>query len=136
MARHSGKDGTVFMSVSGTTQPSEVASLDNWELDMSAPGTDVSSFGDANDREVIGRPKVSGTFSGNWDDMVTVPWVGRRSTDGVIMYCYPNKKVHPTKFASGPAWVDMKIATNANGKVSISGTFRANGDWGDTFGTP
>ena len=131
--RHHGKSGKVLMDTTGSGVPVAVGSLDAWDLDMSTDKAPVTSFGDKNQRSVIGLPAYKGTFAGNWDDAVSTPWVGRKSDYGVIMYLYPDVEASPTKFAWGPAWVDMKISTSAGGPVKISGTFEANGDWTDTF---
>jgi len=122
------------MSTTGTGIPARVASLDAWELDLSMGKVPTTSFQDTNEQSVAGFPAVKGTFAGTWDDSVTIPWTGRNSADGVILYLYPDKTNVPTAYAYGPAWVDMKITTSATGKVNISGTFEANGDWDDTFG--
>ena len=129
MARHHGKSGRVLMSTTGTGVPVVVGSLDAWDLDMGTERVDTTSFGDTNRQSVQGFPAFKGTFAGNWDDTVSTPWTGRGSSDGVILYLYPDVTVSPTQYAWGPAWVDMKIATSATGKVTINGTYEANGTW-------
>jgi hypothetical protein len=133
MARHHGKNGSVLMSTTGTGVPVKVGSLDAWDLDMSTDKEPTTSFGDHNKQSVQGFPDYKGTFGGNWDDTVSTPWTGRGSSDGVILYLYPDETNSPTKYAWGPAWVDMKIATSATGKVTINGTYEANGDWDDSL---
>ena len=133
MARHHGKNGSVLMSTTGTGVPASVASLDAWDLDLGTGRVDTTSFGDGNLTSVQGYAACKGTFAGNWDDTVSIPWAGRKSTTGVILYLYPDATVSATKYAWGPAWVDMKIATSATGKVTINGTFEANGTWYDSF---
>lgn len=133
MSRHHGKYGRLYMSTTLGGTPVSVASLDAFTLDMKSERVEVTSFGDTNRQYVQGFGDISGTFAGNWDDAVSTPWTGRKSATGVFLYLYPDITNSATKYAYGPAWVDMSISTSATGKVSVNGTFQAAGNWGDTF---
>jgi hypothetical protein len=122
------------MSTIGSGEAVHVASLDEWTLDMRTDKTDVSSFQDTNKQYVQGLADVQGTFAGNWDDAVKTPWIGRKSTTAPKFYLYPNKTSVPTKYAYGTAWLDMSIRVQATGKATVSASFAAAGNWGDTFG--
>lgn len=128
MARYSGRNGVVYVSPSGSTSATNVISLTSWSLDRSVDKLDVTSFGDSNKVQVIGLPDISGSFDGNWDDAQTQIFAAAASTDGCHVYLYPSSAA-PTKYAGGPAWLDVSISSGVNDAVTISGTIAARGSW-------
>jgi hypothetical protein len=116
------------MSTTGSTAAVAVVGLNNWTLNMSTDKAEVTAFGAANKAYVLGFQDVTGSLSGFWDSASDALFDGSESTDGVNMYLYPSSDA-PSKFFSGPAWVDFSIACPATGAVTISGNFAANGDW-------
>lgn len=129
MARYHAKKGVVYMSTSGSGDAVNVTALNAWTLSSAADRVEVTAFGDTNKQWVQGLPDVSGTLSGWWDDTSDQLYDGAQSSDGVKMYLYPSSDA-ASKYFYGPAWVDFSIDTTSSGAVSISGTFAANGAWG------
>lgn len=128
MARYSGSRGIVYVSTSGTTSATNVISLTSWSLDRSADKLDVTAFGDTNKVQVLGLPDLSGSFDGFWDDAQTQIFAAATSSDGCHVYLYPSSAA-PTKYAGGPAWLDVSIKSGVNDAVTISGTISARGSW-------
>jgi hypothetical protein len=129
MARHSGHNGAVYISTSGSTAAVPVTQA-AWSCNFSTQKVDVTSFRDVNMVKVQGLPDVAGDFSGFWDDTETTLFTASRSADGVKMYLYPDIVNNATAYIYGPAWVDFSINTAVAGAVAVSGTFAANGNWG------
>jgi hypothetical protein len=129
MARHAGRSGAVYISISGTTAAVPVTQA-AWSCNFSTQKIDVTSFRDANMVKVQGLPDVAGDFSGFWEDTETTLFTASRSNDGVKMYLYPDIVNNAGSYIYGPAWVDFSINTAVAGAVAVSGTFAANGDWG------
>lgn len=132
MSVYAGRKGVVYLSTTGTGTASNVIKLNNWTLNRTTDKIDVTSFGDANKTYVQGLPDVQGTFAGFWDDTESKPMTGAASSDGVKLYLYPSADA-PTKYWYGPAWMDMSMDTSVAAAVTISGSFAANGSWGNTF---
>ncbi len=128
MARYSGSRGIVYVSPSGSTSATNVISLTSWSLDRSADKLDVTAFGDTNKVQVLGLPDLSGSFDGFWDDSQTQIFAAAQSADGCHVYLYPSSSA-PTKYAGGPAWLDVSIKSGVNDAVTISGTISARGSW-------
>jgi hypothetical protein len=128
MASYHGKRGVIYMSATGTGVAVPLANMATWSLASAVDRVEVTPFGAANKRYVQGLPDVTGDLSGFWDDTSDQLYDGSRSADGVKLYLYPSSDA-PTKFWSGPAWVDFNIEVDVNGAVTVSGSFAANGDW-------
>lgn len=128
MARYHGKKGVVYISVTGTGTAVAAISLNSWSLNSATDRAEVTAFGDTNKQYVQGLPDLTGDLAGWWDDSSDQLYDASRSADGVKLYLYPSSDA-PSKFFSGPAFVDFSINTPADGPVSISGSFAAAGDW-------
>jgi hypothetical protein len=109
-----------------------VIKLNKWTIDKSTDKIEVTAFGDANKTYVQGLPDIKGSFAGVWDDTESKPFTGAASTNGVNLYLYPSSNA-PSKFHSGPAWLDISMDTSVSGAVQITGNFVANGTWASTF---
>ena len=129
MANYHGRSGLVYMSATGATAAVSVANLTAWSLDMSRDKAETTCFGDANKTYVAGLKDISGSLSGFWDDTDDTLYDNAESTSGVLMYLYPSSNVL-TKYWYGPAWVDMSVTVGVGEAVATSGTFVANGAWG------
>ena len=129
MARYPGRNGVIYLATTGTGTASSVISLSQWTLNRTAERIDVTSFGDANKTYVQGLPDVQGTFTGFYDDTEGKPFTAATSSDGCKLYLYVSSSA-TSKYAYGPAWLDVSVDTAVAGAVTISGTFAANGSWG------
>jgi hypothetical protein len=128
MAVYPGRKGVLYFSTTGAGTATNVLHLNKWTLNRATDKIETTSFGDTNKTYVQGLPDVQFTFSGFWDDTETKPFTGASSTDGIKAYLYPSADI-PSKFASGPAWIDCSIDVSVSGAVTISGTGVANGSW-------
>jgi len=81
---------------------------------------------------VQGLADIKGTFAGFWDDTDTTLKTAAASADGTKLYLYPSTDA-ATKYAYGPAWVDVSFDTSVGDAVKISGSFAANGAWGNNL---
>lgn len=132
MAAYAGKSGVVYISTTGSGNATNVIKLNEWSVNRTTDKIDVTSFGDANKTYVQGLPDLKGTFKGFWDDSESKPFTAASSTDGCKMYLYPSANA-PTKFWSGPAWLDLSMSDPVAGAVTIDGSFAANGSWTNSF---
>jgi len=129
MSRYHGKTGMVYIASSGSGNAVAAVALSEWSLSMSADREEVTAFGDSNKQYVQGYPDVSGNLSGYWDDTSDQLYDAAMSSDGTKLYLYPST-LTTAKYWYGPAWVDFEINTAVGGAVTISGSFQANGNWG------
>jgi hypothetical protein len=132
MAVYPGRAGVIYLSTTGTGTATNVIKLNAWTLNKATDKIDVTSFGDTNKAYVQGLPDIQGTFAGFWDDTESKPFTAATSTDGCKIYLYPSASA-PSKFHSGPAWLDVSMDTTVSGAVAISGSFAANGAWTSSF---
>jgi hypothetical protein len=128
MAVYPGRKGVMYLSTTGTGTAVNTLSLNALTINRATDKIDVTSFGDANKTYVQSLADVQGTFAGFWNDVETKPFSASASADGVKIYIYPSADA-PTKYAAGPAWLDVSIDTSVAGAVAISGSFAANGSW-------
>jgi len=131
MAAYAGKKAVVYLSTTGSGNATNVIKLNKWSIDASTDKIEVTSFGDVNKTYVQGLPDIKGTVSGFWDDTESKVTTGAASVDGVKLYLYPSSDA-PTKYKCGPAWLDQSFDIGADGAVSITGSFVANGSWSNS----
>lgn len=131
MASYAGRQGRVYVSVSGSGTAIPVAQLTDWSLDQSTDTFETTSFGATNKTYVQGLPDVSGDFKGFWNDADTTISTAALSSDGCKVYLYTSTAVSQAsgKYAYGPAWLNASYATSVGGVVSVTGSFKANGNW-------
>jgi hypothetical protein len=129
MARYHGKSGVLYMSTTGSSAATTIASLSAFSLDLSTDKVETTSFLDPNKTYVQGLKDIKGTFSGFLDDTALSLFTSADSTDGVKLYLYPSS-ASPTVYWYGPAWLDASIAVPVAGANTVSGNFVANGAWG------
>lgn len=128
MALYSGRKGRLYASVSGTTAAVPVASLTDWSLNLTTGRTEVTSFGDTNKVYIQGLPDVAGTFAGFWNDTDATLATAASSADGCKLYLYTSTDA-VSRYAYGPAWIDVSYTTSVGDAVKMSGSFAANGPW-------
>jgi len=129
MAVYPGRAGVVYLSTTGTGTAANVVHLTEWTLNRTTDKIEVTSFGDSNKTYVQGLPDLQGTFSGFYDDTEAKPFTAATSSDGCKLYLYVSSSA-TSKYAYGPAWLDVSTSTAVSGAVTISGSFAANGSWG------
>lgn len=129
MALYHGKKGVVYISTSGSGTAIAAVSLSTWSMDSATDRVEVTAFADTNKTYVQGLPDLTGELSGFWNDTTDQLYDASRSTDGVKLYLYPSSDA-ATKYWYGPAWVDFSIEVPVDGAVTITGSFAANGAWG------
>jgi hypothetical protein len=129
MAVYHGQKGRVLISTTGTGTASSVLSLTEWSLNMPTDRVETTAFADTNKTYVQGLRDISGAFSGFYNDAETKLFAAATSADGIKMYLYPDLTNAPTKFAAGPAWLDVSITTGVAAAVAVSGSFAATGAW-------
>lgn len=95
---------------------------------MAVDRVESTAFGDGNKTYVQGLPDVKGAFEGFWNDADTTLVTAGQSADGCKIYLYASTDAS-TKYAYGPAWVDVSIDTGVGEAVKIKGSFAANGTW-------
>lgn len=128
MSAYAGRKGVAYLSTTGSGVASNVLSLNSWTLNRTTDKIEVTSFGDANKTYVIGLPDLQGTLSGFWNDAETKPFTAAASSDGCKIYLYPSSDA-PSKYAYGPAWLDVSIEVPVSGAATLSMNFAANGSW-------
>jgi len=131
VAAYAGRKGLVYLSTTGSNSASSVIKLSKWSINRTTDKIDVTSFGDANKTYVQGLPDVKGSFEGAWDDTETKVFTAAASASGCIMYLYPSSDAI-TKYFYGPAWLDASMDCGVSAAVTISGSYAANGSWGQT----
>ena len=129
MPRYHGRKGVVYMSATGSAAAVLVIGMRSWTINMPTDKVEVTAFADSNKQYVQGLPDVTGDLAGWWDDTSDALYDSSRSADGVKMYLYPSSDA-PTKYWYGPAWVDFSISVANDAGVEITGSFAANGAWG------
>jgi hypothetical protein len=126
-----GKSGAVKMDPTGVGGPTAVvvASLNKWDLDLAKDHVKVTCFGDQNQVYVDGLPDIKGSYAGCYDP-----------ADGLVIFDVVGGSVAPylemipdfstpDVMFSGRGLMDGKISVDANGAITIGGTFVANGPW-------
>jgi hypothetical protein len=129
VALYHGKKGVIYISTSGSAAAIAAVSLSSWSLDSATDRVEVTAFGDTNKTYVQGLPDLTGDLSGFWNDTSDQLYDASRSADGVKLYLYPSSDA-TGKYWYGPAWVDFSIEVPVDGAATISGSFAANGSWG------
>lgn len=86
MARHSGKNARVMVSITsgGTAEP--ISGVHNWTANRTTAKTPVPAFGDTNIQYVSGLPDAQGTINGWWDDATQQLYTA--AADGIARKAY------------------------------------------------
>ena len=128
MARIHGRNGRLYAAItsSGTAEP--IAFLSKWSIGFASDTVDVTAFGDTNSVTVQGLPKVSGSFSGFYDDATSQLYTA--ATDGISrkVYLYPSTSTS-TQYWYGTATFDFNVDADVNGAVTVTGDWNATSAW-------
>lgn len=130
MARIHGSKGQVKIDPTGGATAVAVASVDNWDLDLSKDLVDVTCFGDTNKQSVMGLANYAGTLSGCWDSTTTPTQIFDVvfGTTAAMFNLIPDA-TEATVMFSGLGYLDGAIKVSAKGAVTWSGKFAAAGPW-------
>lgn len=111
------------------TGATAVGDVRAWTLNMAKDKVDVTAFGDTNKQKVLGLPDFSGTFSAFWNS-VSSPWLFDHILGDVPVLLKLTPSINePTYYFSGLAYLDGSVTCDANGAVTVDGTFDAAGNW-------
>jgi hypothetical protein len=128
VARIHGRNGRLYAAItsSGTAEP--IAFLSKWSIGFASDTVDVTAFGDTNSVTVQGLPKVSGSFSGFYDDATAQLYTA--ATDGISrkVYLYPSTSTS-TQYWYGTATFDFNVDADVNGAVTVTGDWNATSAW-------
>lgn len=124
-----GSRGDVLLDPTGGSSLVSVASLNKWDLDIAKDHVKVTCFRDRNQVYVDGLPDIKGTYGGFYD-----PADGLVIFDVILGTVKPSLELRPDvddtiNVFAGRATIDGKISVDANGAVSIGGSFVAAGSW-------
>lgn len=132
MSRYAGRNGVIYLAITGSGTPAAILGGVSWSLDMSTDKLEVTAFGDANKVYVQGLRDLQLQFEARYDDSETKIFAAAQSSTGAAMYLYVASTA-PSKYAYGVAWLDASISVDVNGVATISGKGAAAGSWGINF---
>jgi len=128
MRRH-GSKGSVEMDPTGGATGVVVASLNSWSLDLARDRADATCFGDLNKVFVQGLPNVEGELGGIWDEVASQELFAVALGDTAAFLKLIPSTLASTYFFSGLAYIDAGIEVNADGAITVNGSFAAAGPW-------
>lgn len=128
VTKYAGRNGVVYMSVSGSTSAIPVGGFRAFTMDGTQDDIDTTEFGAGNRTSVLGFPNYRGTIEGFWASDDTTLRQAATATDGTHIYLYPSSSA-PSKYIGGPAWVDMSLRSAVDQAVGVTANFRARGTW-------
>lgn len=117
------------MDPTGGTSPEVVANLNKWTLDLARDKEDVTCFGDTNKQYVLGLPDIQGELGGVWDETTTPEFLRVALGDIPVMLELIPSTLTPTHMFKGLAYIDAGMDVDAQGAVTINGSFVAAGPW-------
>lgn len=117
------------MDPTGGATTVEVASLNQWTLDLARDKEDVTCFGDTNKQYVLGLPDIQGEINGVWDELFSPDFLRVALGDVPVMLELIPSTLTPTYLWKGLAYLDAGMECAADGAVTVSGSFVAAGPW-------
>jgi hypothetical protein len=130
MARQHGYKGDVLIDPTGATTYVTVASLNAWTADFSRDRADVTCFNDTTKQYVQGLSDAKGTIAGIWDPLTTpTDLFAIAMGDVAVGLKLVPSTLTTTTFFSGMAYLDASINVNANGAITVAGSWAGAGDW-------
>lgn len=117
------------MDPTGGSTAVEVASLNQWSLDLGRDRADATCFGDPNKVYVQGLPNIEGEIGGIWDEAASQVLFGVALGDVAAFLKLTPSTLAPTYFFSGLAYLDTGIDVSVDGVIEVSGSFAAAGPW-------
>jgi hypothetical protein len=127
MARHHGRNGSVYIGVTNGVAASPCAFQASWTLSKVVNKQDVTAFGDANLSYVAGLPDASGQFSGFWDDATAQTYTAAGDGLSRTMYLYPDIQNSPNVYHFGQILPDFEIDSAIAGAVNFKSSWNAAG---------
>jgi hypothetical protein len=127
VARHHGRNASVYLGVTNGAAASPCAFQASWTLNKTVAKQDVTAFGDPNLTYVAGLPDSSGDFGGFWDDATSQTYSA--ATDGLsrTLYLYPDISNSPTVYFFGQILPDWSVDGAIGGGVNFKSTWNAAG---------
>lgn len=126
MARVHGRNGQLYVGISGTSSSAEsIAFIKSWSIDFSTDDVDVTAFGDSNKVTVSGLPSATGSFSGFYDDATAQLYTAASDGGARRFYLYPKTPSTAGPYWFGTATFDFSVETPVDGAVTVSGNFAA-----------
>lgn len=130
-----GRYGTVNWSASGGQSPTNLISMNTWQLSLKTDYEDVTCFQDTNKVYIPGLRDISGTLGGFWNsDDVDLVQASEATTPG-LLELEPNS-TEPGFVFSGLAYLDLDINCQVNGAPKVTSSFRAAAAWSVPVGSP
>lgn len=131
MARFSGRNMAVYLSVDGTAAATSLPFMAEYEIDSSSDQIETTAGGDTNKTYVPGLPDFSGSISGFYDSALTqtTDALWRASRDGVArgFYLYPDSNTPALAFY-GLGYFDFNIKAGVGGATAVSSKIMAAGN--------
>lgn len=124
MARKHGRNGALYLDLTGSGSAERVAFLSKWSLKASSDRSEATAFGDSNKTYLQGLPDASGEYEGFHDDATAQTYTA--ATDGTArkFYLYPDSTV-AGKYWFGTGFFDYEVETPVDGPIKIKGAFAA-----------
>jgi hypothetical protein len=126
--KYHGKNGVVYVSVSGAVAAINVGAIRGFTLDLNTDLVDVTEFAQGNKTFVQGFPNYQGTLDGFWASDVGTIQAAAQAADGTNIYLYPSNNA-VTRYIGGPAWLNMSIRSAVDQAVAMPANFSARGAW-------
>jgi hypothetical protein len=122
MARLPGRNGRLYLDLTGAGSATPVAFISQWTLNLQTNKIDVTAMGDAGQVQLSGLPQQDGSFNGFYDDATVQMYTA--ASDGLSrkFYLYPNTLTN-LQYFFGTAIFDMTITGSVAGAFEISGNF-------------
>ena len=126
--RASGDRGQVKIDPLGGSAVQVVASMNKWTASFAKEMYKATAFGDTNQIYSPGLPDVGGSLGAFWDPTDRTLFSIALGTVAPFMHLIPNT-LTPTFLWKGLAWLDAGIEVGQGGMVTVSGNWKAAGNW-------
>lgn len=129
MARLAGKNGQLYVDLTGSGSAQPVAFIKSFDFSQVQTSYEATAFGDANKTYVVGLPDAQIKFDGYYDDATVQTYTA--ALDGVARksYLYPNAKGTPGQYWYGTAFYDFDVNVSVDDVAKITGTAVAASAW-------
>lgn len=131
MARFSGRNMAVYLSVDGTAAATPLPFIADYSIDATVAELDVTAGGDTNKTYVPGLPDFKGQINGFYDSALTgtTDALWKASRDGIArgFYLYPDS-TDTTHAFYGTAYFDFSIKAGVSGATAVSSKIVAAGN--------
>lgn len=131
MARYSGRNMTLYVSIDGTAAATAVPFISDYEISASGDNIEVTAGNDTNKTYVPGLPDFSASVSGfyNYGQAAATDAIWQASRDGVArgFYLYPNS-TDTTHAFYGTAYFDFSHSAGVGSAGTLSSNLVAAGN--------